>query len=77
MFGGLEKDLALCPVDIFQSKRTDLATPHAVGVKQLHWRNLATAALRLERKFSGVAQPQGTVAVVVRKWEPRGRERSR
>ena len=36
MFGGFEKDLVLYPVDILQSKATQLAAPHAIGVKQLH-----------------------------------------
>jgi len=36
MFGGFEEDLVLYPVDILQSKGTQLAAPHAIGVKQLH-----------------------------------------
>src|SRR4030042_2759081 len=36
MFGGFEKDLVLSPVDILQSKGTQLAASHAIGVKQLH-----------------------------------------
>ena len=35
IFDRLKKDLVLGPVDILQAKRTHLAAPYAVGVKQL------------------------------------------
>jgi hypothetical protein len=63
MFGGFEKDLVLCPVDILQSKSTQLAAPHAIGVKQLHHGIIPPTSMAVtvdaleDLSGSGVTQP--------------------